>query len=225
MSGLVVALVGPDGVGKTTISRRLAGLLEDPVHRVYAGDNPEDAERMLATTRLVWWCRRRAGHGVTHGPPLPRRRRHRSLPARLLQAPRVLALLAAQCGEEWSRLHRARRLARAGAVVVLDRSYLHDYYRHDVDAPGRSPAERLHGWWLRRVLPRPELTVFLDAPVPVLHARKPEGSIEDLRRRREEYRELEGLTSGWAQVDAGGDPDVVAAAVAAAVRSFRRERQ
>lgn len=225
MSGLVVALVGPDGVGKTTISRRLAGLLEDPVHRVYAGDNPEDAERMLATTRLVWWCRRRAGHGVTHGPPVPRRRRHRSLPGRLLQAPRVLALLAAQCGEEWSRLHRARRLARAGAVVVLDRSYLHDYYRHDVDAPGRSPAQRLHGWWLRRMLPRPELSVFLDAPVALLHARKPEGSIEDLRRRREEYRDLEGLTSGWVRVDAGGDLDAVAAAVADAVRGFRRERQ
>lgn len=225
MSGLVVALVGPDGVGKTTISGRLPGLLEGPVHRVYAGDNPEAVERMLATTRLVWWCRRRTGHGVTHGPPLARRRRRRSVPARVLQAPRVLALLAAQCAEEWSRLHRARRLAGAGAVVVLDRSYLHDYYRHDVDAPGRSPAQRLHGWWLARVLPRPQLCVFLDAPVAVLHARKPEGSLEDLRRRREEYRDLEGLTPGWARVDAGGDLDVVAGAVADAIRRFPRERR
>lgn len=224
MRGLVVALVGPDGVGKTTISGRLPGLLEAPVHRMYAGDNPEAMVRMLPTTRLVWWCWRRTGHGVAHGPPRARRRPRRSLPARLLQMPRVLALLAAQCAEEWSRLHRARRLARAGAVVVLDRSYLHDYYHHDVDAPGRSPAQRLHGWWLRRVLPRPELSVFLDAPAALLHARKPEGSVEDLRRRREEYLDLAGLTSGWVRVDAGGDPEVVAAAVADAVRSFRRAR-
>jgi thymidylate kinase len=136
----------------------------------------------------------------------------------------VGAAPGAACAEEWSRLRRARRLARAGGVVVLDRSQLHDYDHHDVEGPGRSPAERLHGWWLRRVLPRPELSVFLDAPLATLRARKPEGSLDDLRRRCEEYRDLEGLTPGWARVDAGAPPEAVAAAVADAIRGFLRER-
>ena len=44
--------------------------------------------------------------------------------------------------------------------------------------PGTSLPEilsvRLHTWHLRNLYPRPELTLFLDAPTDVLYQRKPE---------------------------------------------------
>jgi thymidylate kinase len=195
-----VALVGADGSGKSSMVTLLHERREVPIVVVYAGDNPERATPSLPTTRLLWWYRRRRGIAPVHGPP-PLVRGRRPLVGRVVRAPRSVLLVANQCAEEWSRLRLARRLADDGKVVVLDRSYLHDYYHHDVSAPARSPGQRLHGWWLCRVLPRADLTVVLDAPAELLYARKPEGAYEALEHRRQEYLSLPRLTAGWVVVD------------------------
>lgn len=201
MRGLVVALVGPDGVGKTTIASRLPGRLPVTATYVYAGDNPEAATMALPTTRAVWRWRARQGGGHDHGPPPIDRPPRRSLARRLVGAPIAALLFTNQCAEEWYRLHRAHGVAKQGGVAVLDRSYLHDYYRHDIDAQRRSLLQRVHGYWLARVLPRPDLVIFLDAPIDVLSARKSEGGEAALARRRAEYLGLESLSARAARVD------------------------
>src|SRR6266571_1664289 len=48
-----VALIGPDGAGKTTIGRRLEQTLPLPVRYVYMGINYEASNHVLPTTRLI----------------------------------------------------------------------------------------------------------------------------------------------------------------------------
>ncbi len=224
MNGFVVALVGPDGVGKSTIATRLTDVLGRPATRLYAGDNPDSADRMLPSTRLVWWYRRRTQGPPVHGPPPIEHRRRRSLLRRLVTSPLSALLLANQCAEEWSRLRLARRLAAEGLVVVLDRSYLHDYYRHDVTGADRSLRQRVHGWWLLHVLPRVDLAIVLDAPVDVLYARKAEGTAAALSKRRSEYQGLPPLSAESVTIDAGRPLDAVEADVAEAIRAFDKRR-
>jgi thymidylate kinase len=58
---------------------------------------------------------------------------------------------------------------------------------------------------LRHAYPRPDLVVFLDAPPEVLHARKGEGTLQSLSRRRADYLRLAG------DPDLGGEFAVVSA--------------
>jgi thymidylate kinase len=218
MTGLIVALVGPDGTGKSTIAERLPSLMGGPVKTLYAGDNPEAGERLLPTSRLLWWYRRRTSGPPVHGPPPIDRLPRRSLARRIATVPRTLLLLAIQCSEEWARLRRASRWAAAGNVVILDRSYIHDYWHHDIAPSDRSPLQRVHGWWLIHVLPRADLTIVLDAPAEVLFARKPEGTLTALARRRAEYADLGQLTPATVVVDAAQPLPDVEAAVADAIR-------
>ena len=214
MKGFTVALIGADGAGKSAVASRLAASLPLPAVAVYMGENPEAGGAVLPTTRWLWRRRAAAGAGPVHGaPPPPGSRSRRRLSARLLGAPRTLLLLLNQLAEETWRWRQVQREVRRGQVVVLDRSWLHDYWFYDVVGSHRSPVQKVHGWWLRRVLGRPELTLCLDAPAEVLHARKPEGSLDNLRRRRDEYLQLGHLTAGFAVVDVSAPlEDVIAEA-------------
>ena len=46
---------------------------------------------------------------------------------------------------------------------------------------------RIHGYNLRRLYPRPDLVILLDAPAEVFFARKGEGTLESIESRRQEY--------------------------------------
>ena len=56
--GFTLALIGPDGAGKTTVARRLAEVLPLPVTYLYMGVSPESSNLLLPTTRLVHAIRR-----------------------------------------------------------------------------------------------------------------------------------------------------------------------
>lgn len=212
MRGFAVALIGADGAGKSAVAGRLASSLPMPAVAVYMGENPEAGGAVLPTTRWLWRRRAAAGAGPVHGAPPPPGSRPRSgLPVRLLSAPRTALLLLNQLAEEWWRWRSVQREVRRGRIVVLDRSWLHDYWFYDVVGDHRSPVQKAHGLWLRRVLGRPELTICLDAPAETLHARKPEGSLDNLRRRREEYLQLGDLTPAFRVVDVSAPLDDVVA--------------
>ena len=95
--------------------------------------------------------------------------------------------------EEWFRQIIVRSYVRRGFVVLLDRHFYFDYYAHDVTAKGLPWINRLHGWMLEELYPKPDLTLCLDAPAEVLWKRKAEGSPKEVARRREEYLQLNGV--------------------------------
>ncbi len=66
--------------------------------------------------------------------------------------------------------------------------------------------------------------IYLDAPAEVLFARKGEGTIEALERRRQEYMSLQGVVKHFALVDATQPQEVVAREVTNLIRDFYNQR-
>jgi thymidylate kinase len=213
-----VALVGPDGAGKTTIGRQLA---DDPglkVTYLYLGVNPEASNRMLFTTRLIGWFNRRRGTAGDHGPPADAAEMFRERPPSLKKEIKSTLRVLNQVLDEWYRQAVAEVMQLRGFVVVFDRHYLADYSTHDMSDATRLPFHRrLHGFVLRHLYPKPDAVVMLDAPAEVLLARKGEGTVEALERRRQDYLALRATTERFYVVDATLDVSEVYSDVTAII--------
>jgi thymidylate kinase len=199
--GRSVALIGIDGAGKSTVAREVVGRLPFDAGYLYMGVNLEASPVMLPTTRAALAIKRRRGGRsdmtVGHGEPGWRGTGPIASIRRLLRISNWLA-------EEGYRALLARRIQRRPAVVVFDRHFFCDYYASAV-APAVRPRAldaRLHGYVLRRWYPRPDLTLFLDAPPDVLVARKAGETVERVAIRRLEYLELQGVMPAFQIVDA-----------------------
>jgi thymidylate kinase len=220
-----VALIGPDGAGKSTIGRRLLATLGLPIKYVYLGINLEASNFMLPTTRLVYALKRaRGGQLDMGGPPDPARAKKlpkwgvKRLAAELKSGLRMVNLLA----EEWYRQGVIWYYLRRGNIVLFDRHFLFDYYYHDVvqrDAQ-RPLSSRVHGLMLQHLYPRPDLVICLDAPAEVLFARKGEGTVETIELRRQEYLRLRDLVKHFVTVDVTQPEEVVARKVTEVIQEF-----
>jgi len=132
--------------------------------------------------------------------------------------------LANLIAEEWYRQTVSWIYRLRGHVVVFDRHVVFEYvpdsttyhvqrYRFGI---------RVHLWLVRRCFPRPDLTVFLDAPAEVMYERKREWSVEHLRRHRAALIEQGEKTSNFVRVDATRDVDRVVQDVLSRVLEFQK---
>ncbi len=228
MRAFTVALIGPDGAGKTTVARSLEDALALPARYIYMGVNWDASNHLLPTTRLLQAIRRRRGSGTdVGGPP----ERPTAAPSGRPFVKRVLGgawsafALANRLAEEWYRQVLAWSYVHRGFVVVFDRHFFSDYHAHDVAGRGhRTVGRHVHGFLISRLYPKPSLVVFLDAPAEVLYARKGEGTIESLERRRQDYLDLAESTSHFVTVDASRPLDEVIRGVATTIESFAASR-
>jgi thymidylate kinase len=215
--GFTVALIGCDGAGKTTVARALERETDLPVRYIYMGVNPEASNYQLPTTRLVNGVKqvrdRRADPDERMRPaPSP------SGVRRARRAIRATLRLANRLAEEWYRQLLAMFHLRRGRIVVFDRHFAADYHAADVAAVDRTLTRRLHGFFLTRLYPQPDLLIFLDAPPEVLFARKGEGTLASLALRRAEYQRLGAAHARFAVVEATQPVDTVVGLVAAMIR-------
>jgi thymidylate kinase len=206
-----VALIGPDGAGKSSIAREVASRLGSPARYLYMGVNLEQSKLALPTTRLALAIKRARGGGPRMTADWSGANARPNGRPRILREAYAGLRLVGWLGEEWFRAIVARIYNLRGFVVVFDRHFLFDYYAGHVQRqPGQSWATRLHGSILRRFYPRPDMVICLDAPAEVLHARKREQSVESLERRRGEYLALASVASNFHVVDAARPlPDVI----------------
>jgi thymidylate kinase len=178
--GLTVALLGPDGAGKSTAAEALEASFPLPVRTVYLS---------------------------------PARPRRRPAPPGAGLALRIAGLLS-----RWARGfgHRTR-----GRLVVFDR------YPYDALLPSRRPVGRLGR--LRRALlgracPAPALTVVLDAPGALLHARKGEHDPAALEAERQGFLALARRRRRAVVLDAAQGAEAVRRDLTAAIWSVYRRR-
>jgi thymidylate kinase len=230
-----VALIGPDGAGKTTIARILPDLLPMPTTYLYMGVAAESSNRLLPTTRVIeaLKARRRARATLDSGTTAdrspretpratqPRRRRGHPL-KRAARATGAGLRLGNRLAEEWYRQALAWAHQARGEVVLFDRHFYIDYHATDIAAAPTSGRRRFHGWMLQHLYPRPDLVVYLDAPAEVLLARKGEGTLESIARRQADYLSLAQDVEHFAIVDANRPLDAVTSDVVDAIVTFAR---
>src|SRR5512138_3760075 len=201
-----ISLIGPDGTGKSTVSKKLQTSLPIPSKYVYMGIN-QDASNVALPTTLLWKKIKRATGQQRDmgGPPDPNKRP--SLPkdpakrmvSELKSGLRIANLMA----EEWYRQFITWTYMLRGNVVIFDRHFFFDYYKYHIanGGRGRTVAERFHGFMLDRIFPKPDLVIFLDAPAEVLFARKGEGTVALLEQRRREYLNFKNKVARFVTVD------------------------
>jgi thymidylate kinase len=217
VSGRTVALVGPDGAGKSTIARAVVDRLQPSAEYLYMGVNLEASTVMLPTTRLALALKRRRGGGSDMTAPGPASRR----PAGIVETARRLVRMTNWIAEETYRAVLARRIQRRGATVVFDRHFFCDYYGAAIaPSPSRRLDQRIHGWILADWYPRPDLTIFLEAPVDVLLARKPGDSRDGVERRLRDYADLARILPAFRTVDADRPLEAVTADVVRLIVEF-----
>jgi len=221
-----VALVGPDGAGKTTIGRRLEASQSLRCRYLYMGVNLAASNVALPTSRLVRRMRGRSGGGTDgaaldggagHAPAagVP----HRPRPG-LTRGVRASLRLANRVAEEWYRQMASWTLQMRGYVVVYDRHFAVDYAPEVVPDGPESFDSRLHRWLLEWTYPRPDLVIVLDAPGQVLFERKGESTPEELERRRQAFLRQGERLGGFVRVDATRPLEEVYAEVARTIALF-----
>jgi thymidylate kinase len=218
-----VALIGLDGAGKTTVSNELEAELGLPVKSIYMGVNLHSSRTMLPHMRLILVLRRLRGADPTATSDIKSSRdAPNTLIGRFATAARSGVRLTNWLAEEWYRQSVAAYYTRRGTVVVFDRHFFADFYEEEIRTgrPERRLSERIHVFLLQHLYPKPDLVVFLDAPAEVLHARKPEGSLERLRKKQTDYRALRKLLPDAVVVDAAMPKDEVITEVASVIRTF-----
>lgn len=224
-----VALIGPDGAGKSTIGRKLQEISPLPMKYVYMGVNLESSNLVLPTTRLVLEVKRALGQrpDIT----VPRDvyfqgqgvQKFRKRAAASIKAALRLANLTA---EEWFRQLIVWYYMLRGYCVVFDRHFYFDYYAHDIanTDPKRALTSRVHGFMLQKLYPKPDFVIFLDAPTEVLYARKPERTILTLEMKRQEYARLREVMKNFAVVDVSQPVDTVVRQVCDLIVNFQQTK-
>jgi thymidylate kinase len=176
--GLMVALLAPDGAGKTTLARKLTRDSNIRARLIYMGTNLQSS-----TLSLPW--SRKLEH-VFSG-------REKESP-RLLRAVKFVNTLL----EQWLRLAVAEMHKLRGRNVVFDR-YVYDLWLRERP---RRLGKRVRRWLMEKGWPTPDIVVLLDAPGEVLFRRKGEHSPDYLERQRIAYRRMHKLIPNLVQMDA-----------------------
>lgn len=207
-SGAVVAILGVDGVGKSTVIDRIMPVLQQATH---GGCTVKHLRpRLLPPLSRL---KGRVSQEVADDP-------HGSKPAGWLGSMvRITWLASDYVLGYWLRVRPL--VARKPGIALFDR------YSYDMALDPRrfrlGIPSRLVGWCVR-CLPRPDLAICLHADPAVIHARKQELPEAEIRRQVDGLRRFAATQSRAVLVSTDGTPDEVRDRVLAALQVFFARR-
>ena len=178
---------------------------------LYMGVNFDSSNKLLPTSWLIRRIRGRRAPRDGDGGGARRPRSKSKIRAALRLVNRVAEESYREVLSLWC---RAR-----GSIVVFDRHFFADFYS-DISGAESQWSRRLHGKFLSRIYPKPDLVIYLDAPSELLYARKKEGTIESLDQQRRNYEKLRDTDLRFVSVDASRPLDSVVAEVAKVICHF-----
>jgi thymidylate kinase len=200
-TGVVVAIMGPDGVGKSTVAAGLTDSLDMAFWRRH---------------RLFHWRPNVIAPKPDRGPvPNPHLQSVRRSAASMLC---LSGFFFDYCA---GYLLLIRRLLAKSNLIVFDRYFqdvLVDPQRYRYGGPQRF-AEMLS-----RLVPQPDLVILLDADAESIVRRKPELSYEEIERQRQAYRQLRFRRAPIAFVKTGAGIEESVCVASAAVAEFMKSR-
>lgn len=185
-----VALVGGDGSGKTTVANSFVQSNIRPSKYLYMGLSTLKSEPAFPTTLLIRYIKIRSYQNSNPSPDSQAEQAsftqdyHHNQTKRndIWNAVRSLNyLLDVLYRQFYSWIYQLN-----GNLVIYDRHYLFmaapEY--HGTKKIRRHWIDQSLYWIFDRLYPKPDLVVFLDAPPEILYARKPEGKLDYLEKRR-----------------------------------------
>ena len=180
---------------------------------LYMGVNFESSNKLLPTS---WLIRKIRGRGAAQrSRPAGDGARRPQSKSKIRAALRLVNRVAEESYREVLSLWcRAR-----GSIVLFDRHFFADFYS-DISGAEKEWSRRLHASFLRRIYPKPDLVIYLDAPPELLYARKKEGTIESLDQQRRNYEKLRDTNLRFVSVDASRPLDSVVDEVAKVICHF-----
>jgi thymidylate kinase len=205
--GLSVALLAPDGAGKSTLAKELTRDLFLRGRLIYMGANIEASTIGLPTTR---WLHRRlkASNGK-----LKKRNPNWLMLKALSFVNRLI--------EQWYRAGAAIYHLMSGRLVVFDR-YFYDSWINPAKRGFNTPWKRLRRTLFESICPTPDLVILLDAPGQLLYDRKHEHTPEWLEQQRRAYLALKDRLPQMRVIDATNQAEDVKREVTALIWNQRR---
>ncbi|MEW5807010.1 MAG: AAA family ATPase [Acidobacteriota bacterium] len=175
--GLFAVFIGPDGSGKTTTAKAL--LESDFINKLFR------RKEYFYRRFYVSWLKRMAY--------LIKRENLIQLDARIDKDEKIIPLNALKAtiyvlylGLEFFLGHYTIRKEKANAAIVIFDRYYYDYllFEDFVKCP------RWVLFFIAKVIPRPDAIIYLKNTPEVIHSRKQEKSIEEIRRQSEICEEI-----------------------------------
>ena len=226
-----IAVIGVDGAGKTTITRKLLDSFPVPMKYLYMGRSIESSNFALPTSRL-FHNMRRCWQAISR-----KRFENRRVQSTF---PHHMEDRTDKHGKIWATMRLLNNLAEdyfrqliswsyelRGYGVLYDRHYIFDVASSGANSSTQKDrlTKRLHRWFLSHLYPQPDLVIFLDAPAEVLFSRKQETTLEYLRIRRQALLEQGKKTSNFFRIDATQPLEKVYADVSECIMRFYEKRE
>lgn len=221
-----VALIGGDGAGKTTIANSVIRSSGLPMKYLYMGLSTRSSNHALPTSRMVLFLKqhlykKRAKKSAEQLPdemPASQLEYSEETHGWVWNTARFLNRLA----EAWYRQFISIGYQMRGFIVIYDRHFFFDTAPGVINSQNQSLLllDRLFFWFMSHWYPRPDLTIFLDAPPDLLFRRKGEATLEYLERQREVFLNQGEKLANFVKIDASQPLDAVCSEVIQHIQYF-----
>ena len=201
---MIIAFVGSDGFGKTTIVKKLLKEFPGSLKYMYMGLNLESSNYLLPTSKILLKIKLKSlkkNTTFSENDDQSSFSTHH-ISQRQIKRNKVLVLFRTinRIMEAWYRQIISWFFKVYGNIVIYDRHFLFDTAPRPEDNIPLS--NKIFRWFLTHFYPKPDLVFFLDADPEILLKRKQEVPYEYLANQRIAILEQGKRTRGFIKIDA-----------------------